>query len=309
MLKKMRSIFVLLFIFSFSATLMGNEWANYYFPDTVGSYWTYQDQDGNELTRYAIEPEEIDGETHRAFSYDPPLEDWANFEHYIHPYFYQVGDDWIAYAVGTEIENGLKASTIKETEVMLPIIRQELLGEMPEDIPISLDLSYDVEVNSADYFYLLPTPITYNEEWTALELNVEFTLTMDFQGLPIEIPGGAPTITTNSHIVEIGNVTGTETVETPAGTFEDCLVLEYQTDEIIQITVSGPGAEQQPPEEEQKATTITTLWLAPNVGIVKFSHEHPESNRQKEKFGLEPDGEKTLELTTYEIAGSPSEAE
>ena len=44
---------------------MGTEWANDYFPDTVGSYWTYQDQDGNELTRYAVEPEEVDGETYR----------------------------------------------------------------------------------------------------------------------------------------------------------------------------------------------------------------------------------------------------
>ena len=59
MLKKMRSVFVLLFIFSFSATLMGNEWANYYFPDALDSYWTYEDQDGEELTRYAIAPEKM----------------------------------------------------------------------------------------------------------------------------------------------------------------------------------------------------------------------------------------------------------
>ena len=57
MLKKMRSVFVLLCIFGFSATLMGNEWANYYFPDALDSYWTYEDQDGEVLTRYAIAPE------------------------------------------------------------------------------------------------------------------------------------------------------------------------------------------------------------------------------------------------------------
>ncbi len=27
-----------LLFFTFSATLIGNEWANYYFPDTLGSY-------------------------------------------------------------------------------------------------------------------------------------------------------------------------------------------------------------------------------------------------------------------------------
>lgn len=296
MFKKIRSIFVLLFIFGFSATLMGNEWANYYFPDITGSYWTYEDQDGNELTRYAIDPEDIDGETYRAFSYEPALEDWADFEHYIHPYFYQVGDDWVAFFVGAEIENGLKASTAQEMEEALPMLRQQMLGDAPEGV--SLDLNYDIEVASADYFYLLPTPVTYNEEWTALELNVDRTVTMDIQG--------APTIKTNSTIIETGIVTGTETVETSAGTFEDCLIIEYQTDETVQVTISVPGAPQQEPEE-RKATTVTTIWLAPNVGIVKFSHEHPESDAAKEELGLEPDGERTLELTSYEIKVSPSE--
>lgn len=304
MLKKIRSIFVLLFIFGFSATLMGNEWANYYFPDIAGSYWTYQDQDGNELTRYAIAPEEIDGETYRAFSYDPALEDWADFEHYIHPYFYQVGDDWVAFFVGAEIENGLKANTTQEMEEALPMLRQEMLGDAPEGV--SLDLNYDIEVASADYFYLLPTPVTYNEEWTALELNVDLTVTMDIQGAPMEIPGGPPTIKTNSTIIETGVVTGTETVETSAGTFEDCLIIEYQTDETVQVTISVPGAPQQEPEE-RKATTVTTLWLAPNVGIVKFKHEHPDADEAKEELGLTPEGEQTLELTEYEIKVSPSE--
>ena len=56
MLKKFRSGVVFFLVFGLSTTLMGNEWANYYFPDALGSYWTYEDQDGDELTRYAIEP-------------------------------------------------------------------------------------------------------------------------------------------------------------------------------------------------------------------------------------------------------------
>ena len=301
MLKTIRSVFILLLVFGFSVTLMGNEWANYYFPDKVGSYWTYEDQDGNELTRYAIDPEDIDGETYRAFSYDPPLEDWADFEHYIHPYFYQVSDDWVAYFVGTEIENGLKANTARAMEDLLPIMREQTFGE-------AADLSYDIEVESADYFYLLPTPVTYNEEWTALELNVELNLTVDIQGAPTELPGGPPNIKTHSTVVETGVITGTETVETDAGTFEDCLIIKYQTDETVQVSISIPGVEPQPPEERE-ATTVTTLWLAPNVGIVKFSHQHPEADEAKEQLGLEPDGETIFELTDYEIKGSPSEAE
>lgn len=308
MLKRFLPLCVLLLVLSFSAVSIGNEWANYYFPDTPGSYWTYEDQDGNELTRYAIEPETIDGETYRAFSYEPALEDWADFEHYVQPYYYQIGDDWVAFFVGTEIENALKASTIREMEEALPFLREQMMGEIPEGAPISVDFGYDVEVESQDYFYLLPTPATFNEEWTALELSATLTLTINIQGAPMEIPGGAPTITTHSAVVEIGNVTGTETVDTPAGTFEDCLIIEYHTNEITEIAFSVPGAQQQDPEE-QEASTITTLWLAPNVGIVKFRHEHPEADEARVEIGLAPEGEKTLELTNYEIADSPSEDE
>ena len=162
-----------------------------------------------------------------------------------------------------------------------------------------------IEVGSQDYFYLLPTPATFNEEWTALEINVELTLTINFEGLPPELLGGAaPTIKSHSNVVETGVVTGTETVETPAGTFEDCLIIEYQTDETSQMTISVPGLGE-PPPEEKKGTTVTTLWLAPNVGIVKFKHEHPDADEAKEELGLTPDGEQTLELTSYEIKVSP----
>ena len=308
MFKKTRYVFVFLLIFSFTTMSIGNEWANYYFPDIVGSYWTYEDEDGNELTRYAIEPEEIDGETYRAFSYEPALEDWADFEYYVQPYYYQVGDDWVAFFVGAEVENALKASITRQMEEALPSIREQMFRSAPEELAISIDLSYDVETESQDYFYLLPTPATHNEEWTALELNVTVTLTIDIQGDSMKIPGGPPTIKTHSSIIEIGKVTGTETVETPAGVFEECLIIEYRTDEITQVTASMPGAEQQAPEK-QEGTTVTTLWLAPNVGIVKFRHEHPESDLRKKELGLEPKGESTLELIDYEIKTSPSEEE
>ena len=308
MLKKIRHAFLLLLVFGFSTTLMGNEWANYYFPDALGSYWTYETEDGDEFTRYAIEPENIDGETYRAFSYEPALENWADFEYYVQPYYYQIGDDWVAFFAGAEIENALKASTMREMDEALPFLREQMMADIPEGIPISIDIDYDVEAESQDYFYMLPTPATFNEEWTALELNVTLTITINIQGAPMEIPGGAPTITTHSSVVEIGNVTGTETVETPAGTFEDCLIIEYQTNEITEMAFSIPGAQQQDPEEEE-ATTITTLWLAPNVGIVKFRHEHPHADEARGELGLPPEGEKTLELTDYEIISSPSEAE
>ena len=307
-LKNFRFILAILLLFGLSATLMGNEWANYYFPDAPGSYWVYEDQNGDALTRYAIEPEEIDGESYRAFSYDPALENWAEFEHYVQPYFYQVGADWVAFFVGSEIENGLKASTMQQMDEAIVLMRQAMLEQMPEGLNITFDIDYDVEVDSADYFYFLPTPATFGEEWTAIETNVVLTLTIDIKGMPIEIPGGSTqTVKTYTTLVETGNVTGTETVETEAGTFEDCLVIEYRTGAATE-TVMSVEVPQQPGPQEQQDVTITTIWLAPNVGIVKFEHQH-DASAENEELGLETPEDQTLELKQYEIKSSSSEGE
>ena len=306
-MKKVRSVLVLLLVFSCSATLMGNEWANYYFPDALGSYWVYEDQNGDELTRYAIDPQDIEGDTYRAFSYDPGLENWADFEHYIQPYYYQVGDDWVAYFVGTEIENALKASTIQQMDEAIVLMRQAMQEQVPEGLNVTFDIGYEVDVKSQDYFYFLPTPATFDEEWTAVEVNLTLTMTIDIRGLPVEIPGGSTqTATTYTTYVEVGNVTGTETVDTDAGTFEDCLVIEYRTDASSETALSME-VPQQPEVQEQKGASLTTVWLAPNVGIVKLTQEH-QDNEASEALGLEPPEDKTFELIQYEVkSGSESE--
>ena len=51
MLKKYHVVLSLLLVFGFSATLVGKQKADTYFPQGIGSYWVYEDQDGNELTR------------------------------------------------------------------------------------------------------------------------------------------------------------------------------------------------------------------------------------------------------------------
>ena len=307
-MKKIRSVLILLLVFACSTALMGNEWANYYFPDAIGSYWVYEDHNGDELTRYAIESENIDGDTYSAFSYDPGLENWADFEHYVHPYYYQVGDEWVAFFVGTEVQNAVKASMIQQMDEALVVMRQAMQDQIPEGLNVSFDISYEVDVTSQDYFYFLPTPATFNEEWTAIEVNVVLTMTIDIKGLPMEIPGGSTqTATTYTTYVEVGNVTGTETVDTDAGTFEDCLIVEYRTDASSETALSME-VPQQPGVQEQKGTSLTTLWLAPNVGIVKMTQEH-QHDEASDALGLEPPEDKTFELIQYEIKSSGSESE
>ena len=295
MVKKMRSVFVLLCIFGFSATLMGNEWANYYFPDALDSYWTYEDQDGEVLTRYAIEPEEIDGETYRAFSYDPVLEDWANYQYYFHPYFYQVSDDWVAFFVGDDIENAMRVVTEQQWNEAMVAMKQQMNNQLPPGVNIDFNVTYDLDIQAQDYFYLLPTPATFNEDWEASRVDVEMDLQIDITSNVDGFPPTSQAITMFLTLVETGTVTGTETVDTPAGTFEDCLIIEYKMDATIETEPDLPEAKTM--FADAYSGTLTTLWLAPNVGIVKVLQES-EVN----------DTVKTLELTHYEIKSTESES-
>ena len=292
--KKSRAIFVLLLICGFSTTLMGNEWANYYFPDTLGSYWTYENQDGDEFTRYAIEPQDIDSETYRAFSYDPPLEDWEDYKYLVHPYYYQVSNDWVAFFNGDEIENALKNTVIKSfKENVLPFFKEKLNEIVPPDV--TFEVRTTVETEAEDYTYLFPTPLTYNEEWNSMAAQGEFVITVDLAGDPNEIPpDGTLIFTFNFDVSEIGTVKTTETVETPAGTFEDCLKIEFQAAVDMTLDVSPPMEDAQF-IEPGNSKSLKTLWLAPNVGIVKMEHEYENG-----------DTVDTFELTNYEITTTES---
>ena len=293
MLKNVQSIFTLLLIFGLSVTLLANEWATYYFPDTNGSYWVYADQDGNELTRYAVEEKDVEGETFRAFDYEPEIDDWEKYLYPVHPFLYQVGEEWVALYVGDDIELAAKSILSKKLDETLALIRQQTAGQLPEGI--TMDFNYTIEPNAQDYFYLFPTPVKYNEEWVAMQLEVKVKMKMDIQGAPVEIPAELKSISSTTNVVETGNVIGTETIETQAGTFEDCLKIEYRTKTTIDTTI--PAEFKQLLPEQQPAESVTTLWLAPNVGIVKF------------RSGLEnSDDVKTLELKNYEIQPNESES-
>ena len=302
MLKTFRFILASLLIFTCSATLRGNEWANYYFPDTLGNYWVYEDENGDELTRYAVEPEEVDGETYRAFRYEPALEDWADYLYHVAPYYYLVGDEWVASFAGEYVKNAFTARITEELETLRAMAQQEM-GQQGLPPGVHISMRYDVSVEAQDYFYFLPT--SDDEEWEALQINVEITLGIDIQGDPgmLQDMADAPDLKLYFSIVEMGNVVETETVETEAGTFEDCLKIEYRTKTTV--SASEPMEDGPPPDPGE---SYTTIWLAPNVGIVKFAQESQGvvlTMISPPEFQA-PVIERSLELTQYEI--KPTEA-
>ena len=278
-MKKFRVVFSLLLIFGFSATLVGKEGTDTYFPHAIGSYWVYEDQDGNELTRRVIENKDIEGETYLVFNYEPILEDWVNYHYHIYPNFCQVGEEWVTFLVADDVEKAVKARLTKEVEAF---------GKIHE---ANFDLLYDIEVKTQDPFYVLPTSVTFNEKWDTAQIEAKVTMTPDPPQDPEE------TICEFT-IVETGKVLGTENVETPIGTFEGCLKIEYRTRTEVAAFPPAPEGELHPPGE-----SVTTLWIAPNVGIVKF-HQKMEDilltvithSQVKASTTI-----KTLELKRYEI--------
>ncbi len=298
MLRKCSVAFILLLVFNFSVTLLGIESAQVYFPGTLESFWVYEDQDGNELTRVAIEGEEIAGKTYPAFSYEPELEDWADYSCFIHPSLYNVSEAGITLVVGEEVENGVNARLKKEMDMFAEVLSQEMLTQLPPGVEIpNFNLHVDVEAEAHDHLFLLPDTITINEEWDVNQIEVKAKIIPEGLGDP-----NNEQLKVDFTIVETGIVVGTETVETIAGTFEDCLKVEYRTETTAVMTPNPPPEEVAPSGE-----TVTTVWFAPNVGIVKlhqisgymFLDMIPED--ADFSFTFPPPTEKTLELKRYEI--------
>ena len=289
MLKRFRVVLSLLLILSFSATLVGKERKDAYFAHVSGSYWVYEDQNGNELTQHAVEKKEIEGETYSSFSYEPTLEDWADYDYHIHPNFYRVGEERVTFLVGDEAQKAVKARLTKEMETFVKAGKQ---------ISPGINILYQVKVEVRDQFYVLPTSVTVNEKWDATQIKAKITM----RPFPPQDP---EEIIVELTIVETGKVLGTENVETPVGTFENCLKIEYKTDTEVETFPPDQAAPNSPGE------SVTTLWVAPNVGIVKFHQKMEDIVLKTIPLPLlnASTTVKTLELKKYEVKSADSEGE
>ena len=289
MLKRSRVLFSLLLILAVSPALIAEESLKDYFPRTSGSFWVYEDQDGNRLIRRAVEEKTIEGETYHAFDYEPAVEDWMDYEHYIHPNFYQIRKDGIVFFVGNEVEKAFEARLRKGMDADI----KEQQG-ISTTSGASADFSYAIEVDAQNDFYLLPTLVVFDKEWTAMRISGSITLKLKIQSPDFQIPGGDRANAIPIALVEKGKIVGTETVKSPAGTFEDCIKIEYWMEDDRAASKKEETAK--PTSSDASDGEKSTLWLAPNVGIVKFIRTSTTSKV-----------EKSLELTQYEIISTDSD--
>ena len=292
MIRSICAYTTIILILSVCIPLFGKEEAVDYFPATLGSYWVYEDQDGNELKRTVIEGEEIAGEIYNAFNYEPELKDWEHFIKYICPELFRINDKEITLSVKEGIEKAVKAQLKKELELLFQAATQD--GLAIDETP-----TFDITVEAEDKMSMLIKPTVANEEWDVIKINANIEVTQNGEVLG----------TLDYSIIETGIVLGTETVETAAGTFENCLKVQYQTETTVILTPEE--SEMNPPGE-----TVTTVWFAPNVGIVKI-HEKTGNMfldmipKDEDIPFIFPSAAKeiTLELKKFEIKAEPASAE
>lgn len=220
-----------------------------YYPNAIGNRWVYQHSDGSQWTREVTRERVLAGRIYRVFDYTPPIED-PQFD-YLRVPSYRITPHRVLFFVGDEINRYF------ETD-----LRSQLEAIFAEDnTKISVNA---VSGNELIFFRIPPTG-----RWDVLDLKIKGNINfVDFNAsTPFEI-----------HFLIKGAVVGSETIQTPAGTFEKTSKIEYN----LRITTIVN-------EEEDTSTTQTdTIWLAPDVGMVKIENDNG-----------------TTELIEYELQEDP----
>ena len=207
-----------------------------YFPDAVGSRWTYLRSDGTQGTTEVSGETNIDGKSYRILKDMPPPKE-SEFD-LLQPVYYRVTENQVFFAVGGKIDG---------------YIQNELLASVEDDFA-GLELSVSVDSILYPELTLFQFPLTPNSEWEALNLKISGSISLQNLALlqfPFEV-------TMNI----MGEVVAEGPLETPAGSFGETYQIEYQT-AITQTLFS----------ETEMWEYRQTVWFAPHVGIVKSENE------------------------------------
>lgn len=300
-MKNNRIILIFLLTFSFSLTLLGNESVIDYFPVTLDSNWIYVNEDGNEMTRTVVEGEEIAGENYYAFSYEPAIKNSVDFEHYLHSSLFKIDEKGIKFLIDDNLSEAYSERLRRDWKTFL----ETNINTMPQDPGIETKFEFDVNIETKEQFLMLPFPIQFNKEWESIRIKPTFKIIVSYKQtnpeFDPELVGRTQTTEVYYTIIETGEILGTETVDIPAGNFEDCLKVEFRTKTVTPFFhMDG---------DPTAGESVSTLWFAPNVGIVKYRKEVVLPLLRFDPNVKTTTQVKTLELKKYEIKTKKAVAE
>ena len=301
MFRGVRTTLIILFVILCTTSVVGDNKAVNYFPSTIDSYWVYEDQDGNEIKRTVIEGEEIAGEIYHAFSYQPEVEKVEDFEYHIHPSLFTIDEQRIKFLMSDKLAESYQKRLKSELQASMDAQSRDI----PAEMDIRPDFEVNVQVDAQDYFLMLPNSVKENDEWESIRIKPTVNIRVDYlsnnQEVDPELAGQAVYSSMYFTIIETGRVLGTENVETPSGSFDGCLKIEYRTKTVLPSSrmMGMPTA----------GESVTTLWFAPNVGIVKYRRQAELPLLRNFENAETTTQVKTLELKKYEVKTKKANAE
>lgn len=259
-------IAVVLVLFT-TNVISGKEKGHQYFPSSSDNFWVYQDQDGNEFTRRGDTNKLDDGKMYAGFKVLPALKESKDFNRFLHPAYCHYEEDCVFLHVGEKLGKAIKARLTDEMELFSKLSVDSLKKNLPPDNNIKVDLDYEIKVDTDEHLKLLNHQLHINSEWKSIEINAKITMKFNIEGLEI-FPDAEdlPTTILDFAIVENAKVLGSESIETPAGTFDGCLKIVYRTETKMTETRSIASA-------DVPGESVTTIWYAPQLGIVKIHSE------------------------------------
>ena len=204
-----------------------------YYPGTIGSRWVYRSSDGREWTQEIIEVDENLDNHYQTFKYTPHM---TNTVHdFLTPVSFHISQKHLLYNIKENLNHYIQTDLVS-------LVQDDFIGLDIEVVPEPIQYP-DLKV--------LLLPLTSDLHWDAFHVEVQGNFILQDLTL-LRIPFEA--------IIDIrAEVMGIDTVDTPAGSFDDTYQIEYQI-EITHTVFS----------EKDSFNDTHTIWFTPHVGIVKI---------------------------------------
>jgi len=257
-----------------------------FFPMTVGSRWVYRNPDGSEWTRKVIKSQKIGDHLYHFFSYDPPIED-DRLDFLKTPMYAALPDRFVFWVKSNDM-NEVVWQTIRQSGgnnqnwQLSHTFDGRVWQAMRNEKALVYLFHYHKIVVSSNELALFRFPLVPGQSYKALEMKLHGSNDV-----------GSDLHSYEADAVILGSVGHPESVETPAGRFEECINVQYEAKLESFETTEFQNKLKPPPKEileayisllesnirEELANLMIsimpelgfeTVWLAPGVGPVKI---------------------------------------
>ena len=258
-----------------------------YYPMTLGSRWVYRNPDGSEWTREVTNKEISSHLTYNLVAYNPPIEDSR-------PGFLKTP----AYAT-THYRLALLVKRDEIHDAVWQTIRQSGGKHENWNLRHTFDgNAWQTHKNEAALVYLFHYHTSVDSHQEPTPLRFPLVPGQTFKALSMKLSGSNETASAFHSFEASGVITGEvglpESGETPVGTFEDCLKIQYQgrLESFETMEFNSRLLVPPPPKIQESFLSLLesnireeladlmlsmapglgfeTVWLAPGVGPVKI---------------------------------------